>query len=168
MANVGSFTQTVGARNLTPYVDQFALYATQYFINSGGRYVTLDTGSGYYKLSVAGDVQLDGWVDICYVSSNTANPSNTTPYISSATNGVSTVAGTKDIYNTNNSYWMPVKTGTTAATTNLDQEYDILIQGSTTTTTQVVDLSAQAQKVVKVIAIDTVNNLVQVCAVQQD
>jgi len=167
MANVGPFTQTTEAYRLTRYEEQFPLNATQYLRSDGGRYLTLDTSTGAYKLSVASSTQLDGWSYIAYTIGGTGNPSNSTPFISDATNGSTIVAGTSDIYNSQNGVWMPVKTGQTAANTNLDQLYDLAIEGSTTTTKQVVDLSATSTKVVKVLAVDLVNNIVLVCAVQK-
>lgn len=164
---VGPFTQTLQGGTTTRYNDQFPLYATQYLRSDGGRFLTLDTGSGYYKLSVAADTQIDGWTDVCLPIGGTTNPSDITPFISSATNGASVVPGTKAVFNTDTVFLMPLKSGSTIAATNLDQEYDLAIEGSTTTTKQVLDITAQAQKVVKVLAVDIINNLAWVKAVEQ-
>lgn len=162
------FNQTVEADSMTRYSTKLQLGSSQYFNANSGRYVTLATGTGYYNLSVAGDTQVDGWVDDFNAIGGTGNPSCVGPFLSGATAGAVFATGTRDIFEMNKGYWMGVKAGTTAAITNLDQEYDLLVEGSTTTTKQVVDLSAQAQKVVKVIDIDVVNNIVKVIAVQQD
>lgn len=165
--SLAPFGQTVAAGVTTRPIDQFPLYATQYLRSDGGRFVTLDTGTGTYKLSLAASTQLDGWVDICIDINGSGNPSAATPFISSSTNGGDVVAGTKEIYGTKYGFWMPVKTGQTVATSMLDQQYDLAIEGSTTTTKQVVDTGATSTKVVKVLAIDTRYNSVCVCAVQK-
>lgn len=163
---LGPYTQTGPVRKTARFADQFPLYATQYFRSDGGRFVTLDTGTGTYKLSVATDAKLDGWVDACYSADRTTNPMNATPFTSSSTSGASVVAGTKDIHQDYSTFIMPLKTGQTVSTAILDQQYDLAIEGSTTTTKQVVDTGGTSYKVVQVVAIDIPNNLVHVRAIK--
>lgn len=161
------FNQTVEADSMTRYSTKFQLGSSQYFNANSGRYVTLATGTGYYNLSVAGDTQVDGWVDDFNAIGGTGNPTCSPPFLSGSTAGAVFATGTKDIFDVTKGYWMGVKAGSTVAATNLDQEYDLLVEGSTTTTKQVVDITATSQKVVKIIDIDLVNNIVKVIAVQQ-
>lgn len=163
---VGPFLRTLQADKQARYTTMLPIAATQYFRDDGGRFVTLT--SGYYELSTAADTQIDGWVDICYDINSSSNPTCSTPFTSSSTAGASVLSGTKDIFNADCGFWIPVKTSLTIATTNLDQLYDIAIEGSTTTTKQVLDIGATSQKVLKVIDIDIINNLAKVIAVQQE
>ena len=166
MSNVGPFLQAPIARKVSRYTDQFPMYATQYIRNDGGRFVTLDTGTGTYKLSISTSAQVDGWLDTCYTESLTTNPSLATPVTTDSTSGNTILFGTKDVYSPDSAVWMGVGSGT-AATTNLDQLYDLATTGSTTSIKQYVNLSGTTYKVVKVIDVDLVNNLVKVVGVQK-
>lgn len=168
MANVGPYLQTGMMRKVSRFADQFPLTATQYFRNDGGRFVTLQTGTGYYSLSTSSSTQADGWVDLCYAESFTTNPTASTPFTASSTAGASVVPGTKDIYGTDCIFGpIPVATGSTVTALYLDKLCDLAVEGSTTTTKQVVAIDVTTNKVVKIVAVDIVNNAVYVTAVQK-
>lgn len=165
MSNVGPFLRAGQAVDLTRYSDKFPMSATQYIRADGGRFVT--QSSGTYILSIATSAQLDGWVDEAYDITSVTPIGASTPITTSSTAGKTVLSGTKDIYGVNKAFWMPLKTGLTAAATNIGQLYDLAIEGSTTTTKQVVDTGNNTYKVVKVLDVDLTNNIVLVTAVQK-
>lgn len=164
---LGTFLSATACGKISTFNTSFQMYASQYLNTTGGRFLTLDTGTGYYKLSIASHTQIDGWAETCVQESLTANPTTLAYFLSSSTSGKSIVIGTKDIYNGEIWFPIPVITGSTIAATNLDQLYDLAIEGSTTTTKQVLDITATSEKVVKVVGMDITNNIAYVRPVQK-
>lgn len=163
--SIGILNQTGPARKVARFSDYFPMYATQYLRSDGGRFVTLDTGTGAYKLSTAASSQIDGWVDDCYSADRTTNPMNATPLTTSSTNGGTICAGTKDVKdNPDSAFWIPCATGTTASAAAVGTVCDIAIEGSTTTTKQVANIGTNSAHHLKIVDFDSVNNLVLVVA----
>jgi hypothetical protein len=163
MAQVGPYLQTGPMIKTTPFNDVFGMTTTTYLRSDGGRFVTLNTGTGFYSLTTATAAQADGWVDPCYSVSNTGNPPAATPYTTDTTVN-EYLPGTKEVFQPRNAFLMPLATGQTIAATNENQDYGFAIQGSGSTTQQVLDLTNTSYKVVKVIEADIANNLAWVIA----
>jgi len=162
---IGPFTQTGPARKVARFADNLPLYATQYLRSDGGRFMTLDTGTGTWKLTIANDTKIGAWADACYSADRTTNPMNATPFVSSSTSGVSNVSGTYDVHSGPDcAFWIPAATGTTASRAYIGQKCDIVIEGSTTTTKQLANLGTDSVHALNIVDVDIPNNLVLVYA----
>lgn len=163
---IANFIQTVRGRKNTEYEDgAIPLAASQYLRNDGGRFLVSDT-AGHFSLAGTAATTLDAWAYTCYQSDHSGDSasSNTTPFVGSASAGVSVVSGTKNIHTEDDAAWLPSNTTLTAG--NVGDQCDLIVTGSTTSTKQLIDPTITTNKVVQILDVDLTNQLALVYAIK--